>query len=90
MSGFVELDQLHDHLGKLVEYYYDLPNNGAGGFLHIVLDDGNTNYDSIIFCYQQCDENKDTLGLLICDILLEIDEHIREILYLKRWGRKDI
>lgn len=34
----------------LVEAFYALPDNGAGGDLHIVLDDGNYGRDSIQWC----------------------------------------
>jgi hypothetical protein len=34
----------------LIEAYYKLDGNGAGGELHIVLDDGNYERDSIRYC----------------------------------------
>lgn len=34
----------------LIDAYYALPGNGCGGELHVVLDDGNYERDSIRFC----------------------------------------
>jgi len=37
-------------VSPLIEAYYALPGNGAGGELHIVLDDGNYQRSSVNFC----------------------------------------
>jgi hypothetical protein len=87
IDSFFDWEGLEQHLPTLIRYYYSLPNNGAGGYLHIVLDDGNIDYDSIYFCAEQCAENKDTLGLLICNLLTEFTSEELEQMYERRWDR---
>lgn len=57
---------------KLSADYYKIPGNGAGGKLHIVLDDDNLDDSSIFFCKEKCVEASDNFGLEICDLLLSI------------------
>lgn len=67
VNKFEEMSNLY----RLCQAFYQLPNCGAGGPLHILLDDDNYDDESIKFCIEQCKENPDSmesrLGLLICD-----------------------
>lgn len=65
------------NIKELVAEYNEIPENICGGNLHIALDDGNLDDDSIVFCYNQCKKHKDYLGMLICSRLMGIDESER-------------
>lgn len=80
-----DLDKLKPILPDLVRYYYEDAGNGCGGTLHIVLDDGNTEFDHIEYCRKECEENGDSLGQLICDILFCFTDEERELLYQSDW-----
>lgn len=68
-------------LPEIIRWYYEcLPENSAGGKLHIVLEDSNWDDDSIAFCQQESLYSRDTLGLLICDLLLQLPMEQREAL----------
>lgn len=85
----MDVNLFKSRTSELIEYYYELPDKGAGGYLHIVLDDGNVDYSCISFCQEQCEENGDTLGYLICDVLLLFSEDERAYMYTKdKWGLK--
>ena len=64
-------------LKKMCEMFYKLPGCGAGGPLHILLDDDNYDTDSILFCLnesiQHGDEQVRTLGSLICTEYLRLN-----------------
>lgn len=63
---------------ELIEYYRNaIPENAAGGLLHIVIDDLNTSDSDIAFCQKQCYNNKDIMGMLICDRLFGCFEEDR-------------
>lgn len=68
---------------KLVEILYEDIGEGAGGMLHIVLDDGNIDDDDILWCIEYCnrEENADRHDKDIC---LEI---ARRMLKLSREER---
>jgi hypothetical protein len=52
----------------LIKEYYK--TNLAGGNLHIVLDDGNTNNSHLYYCLEQAKSNSDLLGVQIIEALL--------------------
>jgi len=52
--------------------YYRLPGNGAGGNLHLVLDDGNCDDDSMWVCIKSCTQESDKMGLYIAAAMLFI------------------
>lgn len=54
----------------LVDYFYGKPDNGAGGSLHIVLDDGNVEDSSIAFCRKWAADRDDKMGVALCDVLV--------------------
>lgn len=67
--------ELWDQFSILVAYYKSIKGNYCGGNLHTILEDGNILDADILFCRRACVKSNDTLGLLLCDILLtwEID-----------------
>jgi hypothetical protein len=72
-------------LCDLIQYYYENVNS-AGGYLHIVLDDGNTDIDSIWFCIDACEKHNDVLGLLIARTLCDFSDEERQQMYKTKWG----
>ena len=65
----------------LVHAYYALPGNGAGGNLHIVLDDGNVDDSSVRFCLTQARERGDEPGIILAEALLLMSRTQRTKLY---------
>lgn len=66
------VELLASTLPYLVRYWYEHPNHSTGGILHLVLDDGNFDDESLEFCRDLA--KKDTslsapLARLILDIL---------------------
>jgi hypothetical protein len=62
--------------------YYRLPGNGAGGNLHLVLDDGNCDDDSMWVCIKGCVQESDKAGLYIAAVMLfAMTEDEREEFY---------
>lgn len=74
-------------LKELIAYYYDMPDKAAGGYLHVVLDDGNISHEGILWCQNQCEEKGDTFGYFLCDILMQFSESELEEMYeTDKWG----
>jgi len=64
------------------EYYNDRrAPNGAGGWLHIALDDGNLERGNIQFCHDQAVENNDPAGASLARLLLDMSYTQRAKLY---------
>ena len=72
---------------ELVKYYYDA--NCAGGNLHVVLEDGNTNYHIIQLCLDSCINENDLLGALICEMLYSLPEKAIQEFYQRGEYRLD-
>lgn len=62
---------------KLVHAYY-ANGNGAGGNLHIVLDDGNIRDGDVLFCLERAKECGDTDGIEIANLLLAMSKTQRK------------
>jgi len=62
----------------LVKAYYSKPGNGAGGNLHIVLDDGNVTDGDIQFCSDQAQAYADEDGMHLCRLLLQMSKTQRK------------
>ncbi len=88
----MDLLNFKPYIKELIKYYYELPDNGAGGNLHIVLDDGNVDYRSIYFCQEECEKSKDTFGYFLCELLSYFLECELEKMYNDNWWgmRKNI
>ena len=66
----------------LILAYYALPGNGAGGNLHVVLDDGNVNLKSVQYCFDHCIHQMDWEGARIMVMMLRMSRSQRRRLYL--------
>lgn len=66
----------------LVRAYYAKPNNGVGGSLHLVLDDGNIETYWVEYCKQYALENNDPDGVALAELLLKMSYTQRKKLYL--------
>lgn len=76
-------------LCEKISAYYDKDGNSAGGTLHIVLDDGNLETDSIQWCIDNSikDQN-DEEALVIARELLKLGYSARKRLYNNGWSTK--
>ena len=85
-------------LAELVDELYSMPECGVGGPLHIVLDDGNIDDESIHFCIRTMREHETVVRgmngnaiIAICEeivkALLEFTQEKRKELYELNWGR---
>ena len=61
-----------------INAYYDKPENGVGGNLHIVLDDGNTEARHVLFCLRQAERGGDEDGVRLAEALLCLDQAERD------------
>jgi hypothetical protein len=66
---------------KLSRAYYNMPGNGAGGSLHIVLDDGNIEVDHVRFCLEWAADRNDKPGVKLAEFLLTLTEDERQEVY---------
>lgn len=71
----------------LVQAFYKLPNNGAGGRLHIVLDDNNVDDDSVDFCLNEARMSHDILAENLAYLLLMMSKTQRLKLSQNKWDR---
>lgn len=62
----------------LVDAYRSLPGNGAGGSLHIVLDDGNVGDRNVQFCAQEAQDRGDEPGGKLSRVLLRMSKTQRK------------
>jgi hypothetical protein len=81
-EGYADGSMAHDlaHVERLIDDYYALPGNLAGGSLHIVLDDGNTGEDSIVYCQGYSTEAGDDAGYWLATVLLALTDEERDAL----------
>lgn len=69
----------------LVRAYYAKPGNGAGGNLHIVLDDYNVRDDDVQFCLDLAEQFNDEDGAALAKLLLKMSKTQRaKLAALKR------
>ena len=73
----------------LLRAYY-AKGNWAGGSLHIVLDDGNTDKGFLPGCVAHAQENKDEDGEVLAKLLLEMSQAQIDKLYQMEWPLDDI
>jgi hypothetical protein len=74
----------------LIKLYYEkTPENGAGGHLHIVLDDGNIEHANILWCREGCQKAGDKDGVFIANVLLCFSEEELQDMYDKDWWGMD-
>lgn len=65
----------------MVREYYALEGNGAGGSLHIVLDDGNVETADVKRCRDYAVECADWRGVILADLLLLMTRRQRHKVY---------
>ena len=82
-------NKLKPYLQDFVGYYYGLENNAAGGRLHIVLDDGNLEPESIWFCQEGAMKEGDTFGYFLATLLRYFTMEELEAMYKNNWGMKN-
>ena len=58
----------------LVRAYYSMPGNGAGGSLHVVLDDGNIDDYFVRSCLLSAQESGDAAGAGLAALLLKMSK----------------
>lgn len=75
-----------DQLVPICKWYYSY--HGAGGWLHIVLDDGNLEDHSVKYCFERAAGEADIVCHLLAGLILCISEDDREVLYEKLHGHK--
>lgn len=83
------MNEFKPFIKTLVKYYYKELGNGSGGFLHIVLDDGNIEHEFIRQCRNDCEKHNDTFGMFLSDCLLACSEEELETLYETDWWGMD-
>ena len=64
----------HDDVKRLSDKFYALPGNGAGGSLHVVLDDHNWERDSVEFCRKWAADRGDVAGERFAELLLTLSD----------------
>ena len=70
---------------ELIQFYYNNMENGAGGYCHVALDDGNLSEIDLWHCQELCKEKDDGLGYLIATVLRYFTEDDRERMYNEGW-----
>lgn len=87
-----ECKHYNKHLDTIRAYIsclYGLDDCGAGGLLHIVVDDGNLRDRDIVFCLNECykhpEREEAELGKLICMELLKLPMEQRKLVYMHDW-----
>lgn len=66
-----------DQVKPLIRTYYEKDGNGAGGSLHMVLDDGNIETQDILFCLKWAKDRGDADGIQIAELLLPMTRRQR-------------
>lgn len=78
-------------LCEMIHSYYSADGNGAGGTLHIVLDDGNIETSSIQWCVDNSiKESNDQEALVIANELLKLSYSARQKLYENGWKTREV
>ena len=67
---------------SFVKAYYAKPGNEVGGCLHIVLDDGNIEDSHIEFCRNSARKHNDNDGIVLAELLLQMNYTQRKKLYM--------
>ncbi len=65
---------------RLVDRYYARPGNGAGGSLHVVLDDNNLETSTVLWCAEYATERGDWSGARLARIIALLSMTQRRLL----------
>lgn len=74
---------------QLVRTYYAKPGNGAGGCLHLVLDDGNIQDNHVEFCRDYARQENDDDGVILATSLLKMSLDQRKEIFMADKRGKD-
>ena len=76
---------MQELINRIQEFYNEKPENGAGGVLHIVTDDGNMEDSSIDFCIELAEKDGDMEAIAIANDIKALPFEERERLYELFW-----
>jgi hypothetical protein len=62
----------------LVDHWYSMPGHGAGGILHVALDDGNLDDGNLRWLRDEATAAGNVLGHLLATVLLRVPEPERK------------
>ena len=62
-----------ESVSRLIKVFYGFSGNGAGGNLHLVLDDKNISKDNIAYCLECSIAEDDKLSEALCRMLLRMN-----------------
>jgi len=79
---FKMMPRVYDFIYFYTQFWF----GGTGGFLHIVLDDGNVDDESVWYCQEQASLQNDTFGYFLATLLRFFTEDEREVMYADGWG----
>ena len=71
ITNDVECDDFSS-LFTAIKGYYEKDGNSVGGNLHIALDDGNLEDESLSFCLNQALKENDLDGVKLCALMLNL------------------
>ncbi len=72
-------------LKDFIKFYYEDLGNVTGGYLHVVLDDGNLGEGTIYSCQTECEEKGDTFGYFLATLLRLFTEDKLQEMYDADW-----
>ena len=75
-----------ERVGQMIDALYETPEGGCGCCLHIVLDDGNMEYEAVEFCVNWAKKREHTKCIELAEALLELTVDERES--VTGWGKK--
>jgi hypothetical protein len=70
---------------EIIKDFYSQEGNGAGGYLHCALDDGNLEDHDIKYCIKFAKEHYDLQAIILGYLLLLLTYEQREEAYKKFW-----
>jgi hypothetical protein len=83
------IEKFKPFLRDFIKFYYEDLENGAGGYLHIVLDDGNVGFNDIEFSLDLAEKNGDSFGVFLARLLKEFTENELDEMYENDWWGMD-
>jgi 2-hydroxy-3-keto-5-methylthiopentenyl-1-phosphate phosphatase len=79
------MENFKPFIKELIKFYYKDLGNSAGGYFHIVLDDGNIEDRCVWFCQEEAEKHNDTFGMFLGQVLRMFTEEEREKMYEGDW-----
>ena len=72
-------------LKELIKFYIEELDHPTGGYLHVILDDGNTDAASIRYCLSECQLYGDSFGIFLARLMREFTEDELRGMYEGDW-----